>query len=457
MSFFEQTQTDDAPETNVEQALRAYYRHEFERFGDAPATDAQMARLAPEIEADGPSTVNPTVALTSGRRWTGGRRGWRRGARRGGLLPALVAAALVMGAAAFVAAPLVVHIIGDRLSRRWPDQPPLLNGDPRAHAAHDQHLGRDVHLAETFAGQTMTVDWIYADANRIVVDYTVQASSGQALGCSPLSLLDEYLTDDAGRQYPMNPNDPYVPLSLHQQVFLGRGPSVACEVVFDAVALAGSPPTTLHMHLALWPYCAGEPVFPGSPDPRAQAALAAQCPTPTSWPKSLAETLAQAHAGPPAFAFDLAIPFYGGIPVTLGQTLTADGKTVTLERVVVAPSETRLFVHVIDPQIGLAPSSPPLVTSVTVDGKTAYPPIADRADSGFEVVGCAQATNQEDGFDCPPDPNPSLDRTSEYVVYHLGIPVVAVQGQWVVTFRSDEPQMPGDKNPPPTWTFRFQI
>jgi hypothetical protein len=50
MSVLEQTDTDDAPEADVELTLRAYYQHEFARFGDAPATDALLAWLAPALD-----------------------------------------------------------------------------------------------------------------------------------------------------------------------------------------------------------------------------------------------------------------------------------------------------------------------------------------------------------------------------------------------------------------------
>lgn len=56
---------------------------------------------------------------------------------------------------------------------------------------------------------------------------------------------------------------------------------------------------------------------------------------------------ARAHdiTHPYKLTYNLTVPFHGGKVVNVNKTVTSDGKTVTLERVIIAPSGTRIFIH----------------------------------------------------------------------------------------------------------------
>ncbi|MDQ2915191.1 MAG: DUF4179 domain-containing protein [Chloroflexota bacterium] len=62
-------------------------------------------------------------------------------------------------------------------------------------------LARDLNLTQTVSGVTVQLQRGYADANRVVVGYTVEFPQSTPGGGTPM-LGDPTLKDDAGRQYP---------------------------------------------------------------------------------------------------------------------------------------------------------------------------------------------------------------------------------------------------------------
>ena len=64
----------------------------------------------------------------------------------------------------------------------------------------EQHLGQEVDLRQIVAGFTVAVQRVYADANRIVIGYTVSGPADIAF--NNFSPIDTVLTDQEGREYP---------------------------------------------------------------------------------------------------------------------------------------------------------------------------------------------------------------------------------------------------------------
>jgi hypothetical protein len=90
---------------------------------------------------------------------------------------------------------------------------------------------------------------------------------------------------------------------------------------FDTSQIKGNP-TSLHIHAEFSYYCIG--------------VNGAQC---------APEARAHDITHPYILAYDLTVPFHAGQVVNVNKTITSDGKTVTLERVIIAPSGTRIFIH----------------------------------------------------------------------------------------------------------------
>ncbi|GHO42042.1 hypothetical protein [Ktedonospora formicarum] len=91
--------------------------------------------------------------------------------------------------------------------------------------------------------------------------------------------------------------------------------------IFDTSQIQGNP-TSLHIHAEFVYYCIG--------------VNGAQC---------APEARAHDITHPYKLTYDVTVPFHAGKIVNVNKTVTSDGKAVTLERVIIAPSGTRLFIH----------------------------------------------------------------------------------------------------------------
>jgi hypothetical protein len=90
---------------------------------------------------------------------------------------------------------------------------------------------------------------------------------------------------------------------------------------FDTSQIKGNP-TSLHIHAEFSYFCIG--------------VNGAQC---------APEARAHDITHPYKLTYDLTVPFHAGKVVNVNKTVTSDGKAVTLERVIIAPSGTRIFIH----------------------------------------------------------------------------------------------------------------
>jgi hypothetical protein len=195
----------------------------------------------------------------------------------------------------------------------------------------EAHLAQELHLSQTLDGVTVTLERAYADANEIVVGYTVKGLTDQRLHVSRINLTDEQGTvfsEMAGAGV-TGASD-----ILGVQLPPGEGAYVTS---FDASPVEGTPASLrlrLTMHLAKL-----VPVDQAPPTPT----------TPLTEPSSStvivvpAMTLREEIVGGP-FTFDFSVPFIPGRTVEVQQTVEAAGVAVRLKRVVITPSETRATV-----------------------------------------------------------------------------------------------------------------
>lgn len=151
----------------------------------------------------------------------------------------------------------------------------------------------DFHQSKSIDGYTLTLSKVYADANLVIIGYAIEAPAGR-------EVLGKF---DMGR----------ATLTTEQGLALSSLAGITAKPIggingnvlyYDASSIQDTP-ADLDLHLAI-PYTIN-----------ATGSL----------------------------TFDFSVPFHPGRVANVHQSVTADGKTLTLERVVVTPSETRFYVR----------------------------------------------------------------------------------------------------------------
>lgn len=187
------------------------------------------------------------------------------------------------------------------------------------------NLGRKLDLTQTMNGVTVTVEHAYADVNRIIVGYTIE---------TPAPFAEEHagimarlvLADSSGRTYP-------------SRIGVGTGDSgsrVGDHVMsFDG---AGLPPGTTEMtfNLTIPEFSASRITgsLPTAATPSQDSATASPQRAPTG---------SEEVRIPGPWRFTVTLPVLSGRVAHVNQTVTAAGIPMTLERVVVSPTETRAY------------------------------------------------------------------------------------------------------------------
>ena len=192
------------------------------------------------------------------------------------------------------------------------------------------NLVQELNLSQTVDGVTVTLERAYADANRTVMGFTIKGPNGERFEARHLTL-----TDAAGTVFPpwtsvygVTGRSDILKVSLPP----GEG---AYVVAFDAATVEGAP-AELDLRLVME---AGELVLP--PDAPSPSPTLAGSPAEPPEPM-VVELLPMpegAIVGP--FTFDFSVPFIPGRSVEVHQTVKAAGVAITLEEVVVTPSETQ--------------------------------------------------------------------------------------------------------------------
>lgn len=243
---------------------------------------------------------------------------------RAGVTAAAVLAVFVLCAAA---APVAFPILEQAFNMR-PDTQRIIA----------ENRGTRVNLSQTVNGFTVTIERVYADAHQIIIGYTVSGPPGRAF--NNFSLSDRQgrnlptLTDTRGAELPQA----LVSWGAGVDVREGKGGYVR---VYDGAGVTGAPTEiTLRWEVPVLD------VYERTAAPIAGASCDGQ-------------TCAYNVAGP--FAFDFTVPFDPGRVAESHQTVEVGGTPVTLERVVVARTGTRVFLRGAGPNAGV---------TLSVDGAT---------------------------------------------------------------------------------------
>ncbi len=202
----------------------------------------------------------------------------------------------------------------------------LLGLDPALEEADLAGLGRALELKQTKMGSTVTLHWAYADANRIAIAFEIEGVDGRRYDFRDLTL-----TDSDGNAF-------------RGMVGMGvRGESDIVDVVlppgvsgyiysFDASPVSGTPETLdLQLSLSLEAFELPE---------EAQATVTVregEDGDVTIVEFEPVQEGDQEVVGP--FVFDFTVPYVRGRVIEAQTTVVLDGIPVTLEKVVVAPSE----------------------------------------------------------------------------------------------------------------------
>lgn len=211
--------------------------------------------------------------------------------------------------------------------------------DPGLQYVLDNHLYKDVDLAQTIDGYTVHLQRVYADTSRVIIGYTVSGpeSNDNLEGYN----LEATLTTASGVVLPMYGGGG---AALEGG---SLGTTQATVLMFDAAGIEGNP-SELNLRL----------------NANEIEVYAIDAPSPA--PGEVGGP-AKIVAGP--LYFDFSVPFHGGQIVEAVQTVAVDAPfveatrpledgtieevetvapqpvAITLERLIVAPSETRLYLR----------------------------------------------------------------------------------------------------------------
>ncbi len=226
---------------------------------------------------------------------------------------------LTLGAVTYALAPIVMNR--------------LFQQEAGLRHVEQANMVQELNLSQTVNGVTVTLERAYADANRIVVGFTIKSPPGQRYHARHLTL-----TDAAGTVFPSTVGYGAAGQSDIFNVSLPPGEG-AYILSFDAAAVEGAPEELdlrLVMELEELVLPTNAPEAPPTSDsppaepPDSMVVMLEPLPTPT-----IVGTL----------TFDFSVPFIPGRVAEVNQTVEAAGVAVCLERVVVTPSETRAYLR----------------------------------------------------------------------------------------------------------------
>jgi hypothetical protein len=204
---------------------------------------------------------------------------------------------------------------------------PVMRLEPGTAYVENAGLGRKLDLRQTINGVTVIVERAYADVNRIVIGYTLEVPPALTGGQSSIG-AELILTDSNGKRY----------YPRHGMGNREPGSSRGSDVMsFDA---AGLPADIAEMSFNLTipevtTTRSSGPIPTAAPPPETGAAIEVQ---------PAGDSNVTHIAGP--WSFDFTIPVLAGQVIEVNQSATAAGISISLERVVVSPTETRAYLRI---------------------------------------------------------------------------------------------------------------
>jgi hypothetical protein len=192
-----------------------------------------------------------------------------------------------------------------------------LQEDPGLESAQLKARGQEINQVNTINGFTVTLQWVYADDNRVAMGFSIQGPS--EVSYNSINTARMQLTDDRGNIYPS---------------FNGFGTpyetgSTALASSFSVPSAAKPLPETLKLHLSMYTVAV---------DPTRVVLLPTVAPG-----ESKEQTLENSQPGPVSgpFTFDFDVKPQPGSVLALDQVVESHGIPMTLKNVSITPSETQ--------------------------------------------------------------------------------------------------------------------
>lgn len=265
-----------------------------------PCPRKQLAVLEPP--ASGKFMTRPKRQFTATRRWRPND-SWT---HRLGSLAAVLLAMVILAGTGFAVLPLMNRAFDE---------------EPGTRSILQEGLGEELNLSHTAEGFTLKILRAYADVNRVVVGYEVSGPPNREID---LAVPIFNLTDSTGHQLP----------ERHTAISGVGADTGGFASWFDASGIKGTPPQ-LKLQLQASTIKVWERTRPERADDDAPGI--SDCNGPES-PFRCTDV-----QGP--LVFNFTVPFRPGRATDLHLEATAGGKTMTLERVVVSQTETRLYMR----------------------------------------------------------------------------------------------------------------
>jgi hypothetical protein len=214
---------------------------------------------------------------------------------------------------------------------------------------------------------TVRIQKILADSNNIILAYTIDGSTP-----IPPKEMKPAITLPGGHTLPMLSSDSEFSSTSMSDALHGI-PPIAVLAVFDATSIQG-------------------------------------------YPQSVSLQITIPSGGTSAAHFNMNVPFYAGKTVTINQTDTLNGQALTLDRVVITLSETRLYYITGPADLG------------NLSGRLSF------NETAFPYMGMGGPNRLGESYIS--FPTDFLDKTGTWVVKIATIPISKVieQGSWQFTF-----------------------
>lgn len=240
-----------------------------------------------------------------------------RASRRTILAAVALISAIILASTAFASMPLVNQA--------------LLWHDSRMQQVTHQQLGQTVNIAQSACGFSMIIQRIYADANDAIVAYTIKAPPTRTF-IGGFNVQTATLSDADGNKYPLIEGS-------STAAFANETGNV---MAFDAGGTVKHP-QVLKLQLIVPTITTNEQIgnisHTSAPCEVYRALKRDEVPQNLDYTKIREVTVHE------PFIFDFSVPFAFGREIDLHQTSQSGGTTVTLERIVITPIETRFYVQ----------------------------------------------------------------------------------------------------------------
>lgn len=267
----------------------------------------------------------------------------------------------------------------------------LAQAEPGTQSLAQQGLFTAVSQSKTIDGFTLTIETAYADANRAILGIMIKQPDLSSYGYGGQWNIGQIkLTTLDGTDLP--------PTGLVMDSAASGGSPTGSLMSFDSENILGNP-HSLQLRAAINYMCYQ---FNDSECSPKALAISKQL----NW------------------TFHFSVPFHSGRIAQIHQTATADGKALTLERVVVTPSETRAYIS------GLRYEDLVYSHSVLTVGEKTYDASAAEAVGGVS------------------DDGAGLTTTRLYIDF--AYPLFAKHGTWNLSIKA----FPKESG---SWTFQFRV